>query len=222
MSSGAYSHAHYLLSLWEEHYVLRRIRQCSPSLSIASPTRPTTPIYPWEPQKHPSIDPYLAAVLLLTPRLEELRIAHFNGWSCNQGWLDIPLAKLTPLSNLKKLSISGFTGYKLNIVPFLMLPSLRTVEVEDAVYITFEYEGHSSSAKSLVEHLHLVGQSSQPLQIAAFARIAQYLKTFSIRYRSTGALFTSGYFTPLTYLLFNARPSLESVSLRQGASLTGF
>lgn len=197
--------------------MLRRIRQCHESAAAIFSGRLATKIVPWEFDKHPSIDPYLAAILLLTPHLEELSIASFNSWSVNQGCMTLQLPDSPPMFHLKKLSLSRFVGSNFNILPILMLPSLRTVEVENVSRITFANGRHDSNAKSSVEHLHLVGQSPQTLQVAKFPSVLRDLKTFSVHYRNPGAWLRPKDFTPLTDLLHDHCHSLEYLSFEARA-----
>lgn len=168
-----------------------------------------------------SFDPYLAAALLCTPQLEELSIVGVDRGLVEQEWTSLRLVKSFPLSCLRALSLSGEIPPNFNVVPFLMLPSIRRMEVKNVSNLTFIYEQPYVHAKSPIEQLHLEGATIQCAHVAGFVGVACGLKTFSLQcHEHKGWPLSADHPVPIT-LLQEHFHSLEDVFLRHGQDLTG-
>lgn len=214
-SVSAKSQLHYLPSRRDARDAFRCIRHYHEDATAAIPDRYKVPVAV-------SFDPYLATSLLCTPQLEELNIVGVDRGLVEPAWTSLRLVESFPLSSLTVPSLSGEIRQNFSVVPFLMLPSLRKMEVKDVPNLPFIYVHPYIHAKSPIEHLRLEGATIRLAHVAGFIGVARGLKTFSLQCRGDRSWPMPTSHTVLATLLREHCHSLEHVFLRLGGHPDNF
>jgi hypothetical protein len=170
---------------------------------------------------------YLGTFLMFTPKVQTITVAIPSKWNHHAFWFKSALT--SPMfAHLKKACIVGPMRIQ-NILPLLLIPSLRTLELRNVEVnrnlvqqgVPFEWKTNGEIVRRIqsegsdLEHIYLHGFSIEPTEILRLLKSIRSLKTFEFECMQGYNVDAKVYVNLLQGVMLHYK-SLSSLSLTVG------